>query len=57
MNILKSVGNAFHYVVEAASRVLSPSHDEYPEIGVQPFNGEPYSKWVPLNHEPPKSDK
>lgn len=28
-------------LLKAVSRVFSPSDDNYPEIGVQPFSGEP----------------
>ncbi len=30
------------YITEAFARIFSPNDDQYPEIGVQPFEGEPY---------------
>jgi hypothetical protein len=34
------------YFVEPVARIFGPDDNTYPEIGVQPFEGEPYSKWV-----------
>jgi hypothetical protein len=34
------------YISEAAVSLFKPSNDQYPAVGVQPFEGEPYSKWV-----------
>lgn len=55
MNMFRSLTNAVHYLSEAVTRVFSPSHDEYPNVGVQPFDGEPYSKWVSGSDQPTKS--
>ena len=30
------------YLGKGVARLLSPANDDYPEIGVQPFDGEPY---------------
>lgn len=46
MNILMTVRDMLQYLAEAAGRIFEPSKDEYPAIGIQPFDGEPYSKWV-----------
>ena len=46
MNIFTLIRDTLQYLSEAAGRVFSPSQDTYPNVGVQPFNGEPYSKWV-----------
>jgi hypothetical protein len=43
MNLSKSLTNAMRYVSEAALRLFSPSDDNYPNSGVQPFEGK-YSK-------------
>lgn len=42
------IRNAMQSLLEAAGRIFSPTDDQYPEIGVQPFEGEPYhgSAWV-----------
>ncbi|MEZ2241091.1 isochorismate synthase [Microcoleus sp.] len=39
MNLSKSLTNAMRYVSEAALRLFSPSDDNYPNSGVQPFEG------------------
>ena len=39
---MKFVGQTFQYIVEAVAEVFSPNDDNYPSIGVQPFDGEPY---------------
>ena len=42
MNIQKSVQDMVQYFTEAFARIFGPSTDEYPEVGVQPFDGDPY---------------
>jgi len=39
MNLSKSLTNAMRYVSEAAIRLFSPTDDNYPNTGVQPFEG------------------
>ncbi|XZO02833.1 MAG: isochorismate synthase [Microcoleus sp.] len=39
MNLSKSLTNAMRYISEAALRLFSPSDDNYPNSGVQPFEG------------------
>ncbi|MEG4169386.1 MULTISPECIES: isochorismate synthase [unclassified Microcoleus] len=39
MNLSKSLANAMRYISEAAVRIFSPSDDNYPNSGVQPFEG------------------
>lgn len=41
MNIHRILQNAVQYFTEAFARVFGPSTDEYPEVGLQPFEGEP----------------
>lgn len=53
MNILERIGSTIGYISEAVSEWFRPSRDEYPKTGVQPFEGEPYSKWVSA---PPRSE-
>jgi hypothetical protein len=40
MNIHKMLENMMQYFTEAFTRIFGPSTDEYPEVGVQPFEGE-----------------
>jgi hypothetical protein len=51
MIIVQVIRDAVQYLSEAADRIFSPSRDEYPAIGVQPFDGEPYSEWVDLSYK------
>jgi hypothetical protein len=48
MKVFDLVVNAIQYVSEGVSRIFSPRDDHYPETGVQPFDGDPFSKWVDL---------
>jgi hypothetical protein len=41
MDIQKFVNNMVKYFTEAFARIFGPNDDEYPETGVQPFEGEP----------------
>lgn len=34
----------FDYIGGGVSRIFGPRDDDYPEIGVQPFEGEPYKE-------------
>jgi len=56
MNIINVMLEGVQFLSEGVTRVFKPNDNQYPEIGVQPFEGEPFSKWVELdNHKP--SDK
>ncbi|BAZ53265.1 hypothetical protein NIES4103_59390 [Nostoc sp. NIES-4103] len=44
MFITKMIANITQYISEAAMRIFGPNDDAYPNIGVQPFTGEPYEK-------------
>ena len=35
----------FNYFAEPIKRIFSPADDSYPKTGVQPYDGENYSKW------------
>lgn len=35
--------DSFNYIFSAAVRIFSPSDDAYPNTGVQPYDGDPYS--------------
>jgi len=38
---LKEQPGFFGRLVEAALEIFSPSHDDYPNVGVEPFAGDP----------------
>jgi len=46
MNILERTSNVIQYLYEAVAWAFSPIDDTYPAIGIQPFEGEPYSQWA-----------
>lgn len=46
MNVLNAIGDALQYLSDGVGHVFSLNHDDYPLIGVQPFDGEPLSQWV-----------
>ncbi len=41
--MFKALQNLVQYITEGFARIFSPSDDEYPEVGVQPFDSEAYS--------------
>jgi hypothetical protein len=49
MNIIQSIGGALSYFFSGCIELFSPNHDDYPLIGVQPFEGETYSKWLSIS--------
>jgi hypothetical protein len=49
MNVLSFFGAMFQYLTEGATEIFSPNHDEYPNVGIQPFDGEPLSKWIDMD--------
>ena len=42
MNMFESFQMMMAYIYEAAARVFSPNQDDYPTVGVNPFEGDPY---------------
>lgn len=42
MNIFQQIQQAFQRVWEGVVRIFSPSDDDYPRSGVQPYEGESY---------------
>jgi hypothetical protein len=44
MKILQQLQQAFQNIWEAVIRIFSPREDDYPESGVQPYEGEPYKE-------------
>lgn len=50
MNFLNRMMTAIQFLSEDVSHALNLRNDnDYPATGMQPFDGEPYSKWVELN--------
>ncbi len=49
MSIPKILDDVIQYFSEAISRIFGPSDDEYPNTGVQPFDGEPNKKSHPVD--------
>ncbi len=48
-NIRSLLESSITYISEAVVRVFSPSDDNYPVIGLQPYSGEPYLENALLN--------
>jgi hypothetical protein len=42
MNIRDMLADAVEYLTEAFLRIFSPDNDQYPQVGMQPFEAEPY---------------
>jgi hypothetical protein len=42
MAISRILANITQFLTGAAIEIFAPNHDSYPNIGVQPFTGEPY---------------
>jgi hypothetical protein len=38
------IASITRYITEAAVRIFGPNDDAYPNIGVQPFTGDPYKE-------------
>ncbi len=44
MVIVKTLKNIVQYLTEGFARIFKPSDDQYPAIGIQPFEGEEYQQ-------------
>ncbi|MEA5535977.1 isochorismate synthase [Crocosphaera sp. XPORK-15E] len=44
MKINEKLQNWVQYITEGFARIFSPAKDDYSEMGVQPFDCEPYTK-------------
>lgn len=55
MSIFKVISAALYYLSEGATALFTPNHDQYPNIGVQPFSGDPYSEWISASDDPIKN--
>lgn len=42
MVVSRMIESILQYISEAAARIFGPSDDAYPNIGMQPFTGEPH---------------
>lgn len=42
MKIFQWLQDAVQSILKPVSRIFQPNDDDYPESGVQPFEGEPY---------------
>lgn len=49
MHIWNQIVAAVQFISEGAAYAFSLKHDDYPAVGMQSFEGEPFSKWVELN--------
>lgn len=43
-SIINSFQQLINYISEAVNKIFSPRDDDYPETGVQPFEGDPSDK-------------
>lgn len=41
-----SMNALIQYLMEAFNEIFSPNGEDYPSIGVQPFDGDISSQWV-----------
>ncbi|MGD1909028.1 MAG: hypothetical protein ACFB0C_23990 [Leptolyngbyaceae cyanobacterium] len=46
MTVLKGFDAIVQYFSEAFVRIFGPNEKGVPEVGIQPFGGEPLSEWV-----------
>ena len=42
MKIFQLIQNTIQSILQGVSRLFEPTDDDYPQSGVQPFEGEPY---------------
>lgn len=42
MSLINRVQGLVQYLAEGFAIIFGPNDDQYPEIGVQPFEGDPY---------------
>ena len=48
MNISQRINQLVRYLLEGFNEIFRPNDEDYPSIGVQPFEGESSSEWVDL---------
>jgi hypothetical protein len=44
MGLVQIVKQFTKYITEGFVEIFSPDHDDYPKVGLQPFEGEPYQQ-------------
>ncbi|HEY9618560.1 MAG TPA: isochorismate synthase [Microcoleaceae cyanobacterium] len=44
MSVVQRIGEFLRSLVESGARIFTPAKDDYPESGVQPFQGEPFDE-------------
>ncbi len=44
MKIIQGLQNLINSITEGFARIFGPDKDQYPNIGVQPYEGEPNTK-------------
>ncbi len=44
MKLFKWIQDTVKYLRDGVARLFQPTEDDYPETGVQPFEGEPYDE-------------
>lgn len=44
MKLVEKIRDFLKFVSEGVTRIFSPTEDEYPKTGVQPFEGDPPSE-------------
>lgn len=49
MKVSEFLQNLVQYITEAFARIFGPNDDEYPNTGVQPFEGEPHQGSVDVD--------
>jgi len=42
MNLSNFLQNFVQYITEGFARIFGPNDDEYPNVGIQPYEGDPY---------------
>lgn len=49
MKLMQLMDQINTFFAEAIAHIFSPSKDVYPQIGIQPYSGDPFSGDVELN--------
>lgn len=49
MDINQLLNNVLQYISDAVGGIFTPDRDNYPIVGIQPFEGEPYQEKLGLD--------
>jgi hypothetical protein len=49
MSVIQAIEGAISYFFAGCIELFSPDHDDYPLVGIQPYEGEVYSKWSSIS--------